>query len=191
MLAIVQTYWKLIRGAKNWLAIALGLFCIAFVAALVVGLVEPGMIEHTIEQLPESNETGFSNFIHIAGNNLMVMLFSWCEGLVMGIMPAWKTVKTGYIGGGIFYEGSFTLWFFGILPHGIIELPAVIISNAFFLKFGLRWVFQKGGTARRRAFVEDFRDSLKIVLLCAVLFCIAASVEAFVTPKILAAAFEK
>jgi stage II sporulation protein M len=191
MRAVVQNYWDLIRGAKKWLAVTGGLFCFAFAAAIVVGLAKPSLIQEMIDQLPSGNETGFSDFIAIARNNVTVMLISWCGSLVLAIGPLWNTLHMGFIGGGLLTVGPLTFWFVSIIPHGIIELPAMLLSNAFFLKFGLRWAFQKGGIARKRAWVADLGDSLKIALLCAVLFCVAATVEAFATPKILDAYVKK
>jgi uncharacterized membrane protein SpoIIM required for sporulation len=191
MRAVVQTYCDLIRGAKKWLAVTSGMFCLAFAAALVVGFAKPGLIQDMVDRLPESNETGFADFIAIARNNVTVMLISWDGSLVLAIGPVWNTLHMGFIGGGFLLEGPITFWLVAILPHGIIELPAMLLSNAFFLKFGLRWAFQKSGTARKRAVVADFRDSLKIALLCAVLFCVAASIEAFATPLFLDAYAKK
>ena len=101
-----------------------------------------------------------------------------------------NTLGMGFISGGLLVDGSLAYWFLAAFPHGIIELPAMLLSNTFFLKLGLRWAFQKDATARKRAFITDFQDSLKIALLCGVLICVAATIEAFATPKILAA-YEK
>jgi predicted metalloprotease with PDZ domain len=48
-------------------------------------------------------------------------------------------------------------------------------------------MFQKTAGERKRTFVTDLQSSLKIGLLCACLIFIAAMIEAFATPKILAA----
>jgi uncharacterized membrane protein SpoIIM required for sporulation len=90
----------------------------------------------------------------------------------------------GSLCGGLLVDYTFPYSLVLTVPHGIIEVPAMRLSNAFFLKLGLRWVFEKGETARKKAFISDFRDSLKIVLLCAALLCIAATIEVFATRKI-------
>jgi uncharacterized membrane protein SpoIIM required for sporulation len=190
MRAVVQTYWDLIRGAKKWLAITLGLFSLAFAGAVVVGLAKPSLIEEMVEHLPRGNETGFPAFILLVKHNVTVMLITWCGSLVLAIAPVLNTLGMGFISGGLLVDGSLACWFLAIFPHGIIELPAMLLSNTFFLKLGLRWAFQKDATARKGAFVTDFQDSLKIALLCGVLICVAATIEAFATPKILAA-YEK
>jgi uncharacterized membrane protein SpoIIM required for sporulation len=187
MRVIVHTYWDLIRGAKKWLAITLGLFCLAFAATVVVGFAKPSLIEGMMDKLQGGTETGFPAFIVIVKHNLMLMLGTWCGSLVLAVTPVWNTLGMGSLCGGLLVDDGFTYSFFGTFPHGIIEVPTILLSNAFFLKFGLRWAFQKGTTARKRAFVTDFRDSLRIFLLCAVLLCVAATIETFATPKILTA----
>ena len=190
MRALLQNYWSLIRGAKQWLGITLGLFSLAFAGAVVVGLAKPSLIQEMVDHLPGGNETGFPAFIFFVKHNVTVMLITWCGSLVLSITSVLNTIGMGFIFGGLLVDGSLAYWFLAIFPHGIIELPAMLLSNTFFLKLGLRWTFQKDAAARKRAFVTDFQDSLKIALLCVVLICVAAAIEAFATPKILAA-YEK
>jgi uncharacterized membrane protein SpoIIM required for sporulation len=187
MRALAHTYWDLIRGARKWLTITLGLFSLAFAGAVAVGLAKPSLIAEMVKQLPGGNETGFPAFILFVKHNVTVMLITWCGSLVLAITPVLNTLGMGFISGGLLVDGSFAYWFLATFPHGIIELPAMLLSNTFFLKLGLRWTFQKDATARKRVLVTDFQDSLKIALLCAVLICAAAVIEAFATPKILAA----
>lgn len=183
--AIAKTYWDLIRGAKKWLAATVGLFCIACAAGIVVGLLKPAAISDTIKGIHTDDLTGFADFAQIARHNVKSMLVMWCGSLILGILPVLETVFTGFIGGGLLATGPFGFWFLGIVPHGIIELPAMLLSNAFFLRFGVRALLQKDPLTRRQTLFADFRDCLKIALLCAVLFVVAASIEAFATTNLL------
>jgi uncharacterized membrane protein SpoIIM required for sporulation len=190
MPAIAQDYWDLIRGAKRWLAVTLGLFFFGAAVAIVLGFSQPSVIQRVIqvlEDLPRGPEIGFPGFIHFFKHNLTVMLITWCGSLVLAIPPVLDTLVMGFILGVALVDNSLAFCFLAICPHGIMELPAIFISNAFFLRLGLRWAFQEDATARKRAFVTDFRGSIKIALLCAVLICGAAVLEAFATPKFLAA----
>jgi uncharacterized membrane protein SpoIIM required for sporulation len=183
--ALAKTYWDLIRGAKRWLAVTIGLFAIAFVAGIVVGLIKPAVVSETIKGVHTDNLTGFADFSQIATHNVKSMLIMWGGGLILGILPMLETVFIGFAGGGLLARGPFGFWFLGIVPHSVIELPTMLLSNAFFLRFGLRALFQKDPLTRRQTLFADFRDCLKIALPCAVLFVVAASIEAFGTANLL------
>lgn len=190
MLAPAQSYWTLIRSAKTWLAATLCLFSFGFAVGLVLGLTKPGLIDLVLEHLPGGSETGFPAFILILKHNLMVMAVTWCASLVLAIAPLGMILANGFLVGGLLGFGEISYGVLALLPHGSIELPAILLSNTFFSRLGLRWAFQKNGTDRKRTFVTDFKDSFKIATFCALLFLVAAMIESFATPKILAA-YEK
>ncbi|MGO8926575.1 MAG: stage II sporulation protein M [Limisphaerales bacterium] len=189
MLALAQAYWDLIRGAKKWLAVTLGLFFLATAAGVVIGITEPGLVDQVCEHLG-GPETGFAAFIIILKKNLRAMLISWCGSLVLAIGPLFHTLAVGLLFGALLVHGGVSYFLVAALPHGTVELPAILLSNTFFLRLGVRWAFQKNATERKRSFVTDFQNSLRIGLLCAFLFLLAAAIESFATPKILAA-YEK
>jgi predicted metalloprotease with PDZ domain len=83
-------------------------------------------------------------------------------------------------------DRSLVYCFLSLFPHGVIEIPVILLSDAFFLRLGLRWVFQKTAGDRKRTFVTDLKHSVAVSALCAVLLCIAALIEAFATPKLIA-----
>jgi uncharacterized membrane protein SpoIIM required for sporulation len=183
---LAQSYWSLVRGAKTWLAITLGLFFLATAAGVVVGITKPGLVDQVCEHIG-GPETGFAAFIIILRTNLRAMLLSWCGSFLLAIAPLLHTVLVGLLLGGLLVHGGVSYFLVAALPHGTIELPAILLSNTFFLRLGLRWAFQKNASERKRTFVIDFKNSLRIGLLCAFLFLVAAAIEAFATSKTVAA----
>jgi len=186
MEALAQAYWNLIRAARKWLAITLGLFLLAAAAGVVIGITKPDLMDQVCEHLG-GPETGFAAFIVILKTNLRAMLMSWRGSLVLGIAPLLHTLAVGLLAGGLLVHRGVSYFLVAALPHGTVELPAILLSNTFFLRLGLRWAFQKNGTERKRTFAKDFQNSLRIGLLCALLFLVAAAIEAFVTSKTVAA----
>jgi len=74
----------------------------------------------------------------------------------------------------------------GILPHGIFELPAVMIGSAAMLYMGVALVTPQTGKSMGEVIIELFADWLKIFLgLVVPLLAIAAVIEAYVTPVLL------
>jgi stage II sporulation protein M len=186
MPTLAQAYWNLIRGAKKWLAFTLCLFCFGFAGAVVLGIAKPTLIEQLVEHLHGNPETGFPALILYLKHNLTAVLIIWCGGLVPAIAPLLTALVEGFILGALLVDEPVLCWFLSIFPHGIVEIPAILLGSAFSLRLGLRWIFQKTAGERKRTFVKDLKNSLKIGLLCMFLIFIAAMIETFATPKIFA-----
>jgi len=112
----------------------------------------------------------------IAG--LFPLFFVVSNGLVIGIMLEMVMNKLGAAGGAVVFAA-------GILPHGVLELPAVLISTAIGLRLGyaaLRSVAKGDGEV-----AAQLKEGLLIFLfwILPILF-LAAFIEAFVTGAVLA-----
>jgi hypothetical protein len=73
--------------------------------------------------------------------------------------------------------------FFGlIIPHGLLELTAVVIAGGAGLRLG--WsIISPGDRSRSAAIADEGRRSVTIVLGLILVFGVAALIEAFVTPS--------
>jgi uncharacterized membrane protein SpoIIM required for sporulation/ABC-type transport system involved in multi-copper enzyme maturation permease subunit len=97
-------------------------------------------------------------------------------GAVLGILPAL----------GI---SPWLVFISGILPHGIVELPSVILLSAAVLNMGLRLVTPEAGRSIGETMIVTFADVIKILIaVCIPLLILAALIEANLTPNILIAA---
>jgi uncharacterized membrane protein SpoIIM required for sporulation len=67
-------------------------------------------------------------------NNLSVSLVAFALGITLGVGTAWVMFQNGMFMGvlaAIFFEaGEFTAFCTGILPHGVLEIPAALIGGA-------------------------------------------------------------
>ena len=74
----------------------------------------------------------------------------------------------------------------GILPHGIFEIPALILSSAAVLHIGIALVTPRVQQTLGEVLIESIADWLKIGLgLVLPLLTIAAVIETWVTPLLL------
>jgi uncharacterized membrane protein SpoIIM required for sporulation/ABC-type transport system involved in multi-copper enzyme maturation permease subunit len=72
-----------------------------------------------------------------------------------------------------------------ILPHGIFEIPAILIAGAAILKMGASLATPAQGKSIGEAWLRSFANWVKIMVAVVVpLLLIAAAVEALVTPRI-------
>jgi stage II sporulation protein M len=80
---------------------------------------------------------------------------------------------------------------FGILPHGIFEIPALILASAAILYIGIILVTPRPQLTLGEVLIEAIADWTRIGLgLVLPLLTIAAIIETWVTPVLLAAALK-
>jgi stage II sporulation protein M len=128
-------------------------------------------------------------FLLILRNNLLVgalilLLAPMTLGAFGGIATLLNGFVVGYVGG-VFFDFS-RLGFFacGIVPHGVFELPALVLAAAFALRVGASMVrpSTEGWLAGMGLALSDYaRGALVFVPL----FALAALIEAYVTPAIM------
>ncbi len=83
-----------------------------------------------------------------------------------------------------------TLTLNGLLPHGIFEIPALILASAAMLRIGVVLVTPQMGRSLGEVVLESLADWTKIAVgLVLPLLLIAAVIETYVTPVLLASAF--
>jgi uncharacterized membrane protein SpoIIM required for sporulation len=83
-----------------------------------------------------------------------------------------------------------TLTINGLLPHGIFEIPALILASAAMLRIGVVLVTPQIGRSFGEVVLELLADWTKVVVgLVVPLLLIAAVIETYVTPVLLATAF--
>jgi uncharacterized membrane protein SpoIIM required for sporulation len=83
-----------------------------------------------------------------------------------------------------------TLTVTGLLPHGIFEIPALILASAAMLRIGVVLVTPQMGRSLGEVMLELLADWAKVAVGVVIpLLLIAAVIETYVTPLLLASAF--
>lgn len=125
-------------------------------------------------------------FVNIAANNWLVATGGSYGGLAFGVPQASELLFNGVIIGalaGLFDRVGFLAL---VAPHGIIELPALAVSGG--LGFHLGRVGY--GAVRGRLSATDVGEELgrafEVLVGLALVFVVAAFIEAFLTPRIAA-----
>ena len=120
-------------------------------------------------------------------NNLLASLQMMMLGVVLGIPPLFGLFTNGALLGSVAVLAAekFQIFHFivlGILPHGIFELPAFMISAAFGLKAGFHIVFPLSGKKRGESLVTIWREYWSVFPLILNLLILAAIFEVLITP---------
>jgi uncharacterized membrane protein SpoIIM required for sporulation len=117
-------------------------------------------------------------------NNIRVSLVAFAMGALL--LPAvlllvYNGLNVGMAGGLFVAEGQAGQFFGLILPHGLLELTAVIIAGGAGLQMGWALV-APGDRTRGTALAEEGRRSVALVLGTILAFVVAGLIEGFVTP---------
>lgn len=132
-------------------------------------------------------------FLYIFGNNVRVVFVILLLGAVSFSVAGFMAfiANMSLVGGvlGVMQMIGISPWpifLAGILPHGIIELPAVILASAGVLHMGVMLVTPDARRTFGEVYLEAFADWAKIFIgLVLPMLLVAAAIEAFITPLLL------
>ncbi len=121
----------------------------------------------------------------IITNNISVALQSFALGITAGIGTCYILLYNSLMLGGFaahFVNHELTMQFCTfILPHGILEIFAILVSAAAGLKLGLSFAIP-GNLKRFDALRVASRESVLLVLGTIPMFIVAGLIESFITP---------
>ena len=156
-----------------------------------------GLKNYNIVDLPKSRIIiipEFDNFTHenlsfesILTNNVRVILTCIFGSLFLSVPTLLTLFRNGFILGFQTISSLSTIGFqvFAyVLPHGIFEIPAIIIAGAAGLKIPYEIIRYLAGKKETILTKEDIKEYLTLALISIILIVIAAFIEAYVTPKI-------
>ncbi|WP_143423305.1 stage II sporulation protein M [Halegenticoccus soli] len=125
-------------------------------------------------------------FVNIAANNWLVGASAAYGGVALGVPTATTLLFNGVVVGalaGVFDGVAFLAL---VAPHGVIELPAIAVAGGLGFHLGrVGWDALRG--RRDAASVgEEIGRAFDVLLGLALVFVVAAFVEAFLTPRVAA-----
>jgi stage II sporulation protein M len=195
---------SIIRANSKFLMIGLGIFLVS----ILLGYLNADSIQKVAAELLRELDriarkigqhgTPLYTFWVIFENNVLAAMSMIGLGVFLGIYPILALTSNGILLG--FMLKTFALkglnpimvLLLGILPHGIVEISAVILAASIGIKFGV-FIFRlfghvlsgrSGGTI-----VEEFKQGLNelpyIVGSVVVLLFLAAIIESTVTPYLI------
>jgi len=206
---IVDWYRKGVRLSVKRLGYALpitiGVFVLAFVGGVVIGLL-PEWNLNLPQNMPLNSVAGSINIysdlffgenaiIAIAWQNARILLAAallamFTFGAAAVILTPLVYVVLGYVLSQVIlagYNPSFMLA--AIIPHGIVEIPVIVLATAAALRLGAVITRPPRGYTVGHAWTVTFGDTIKIALgLILPGLLIAAFLEATLTPVIVRAA---
>lgn len=179
---------------KLWLIVAIFLFGLG----LVLGLAIPaGILSLSSEDIAAIKKMAdflaplpkSSIFIFIFVKNVSVVLISIAFSPIFCLLPIMALVLNGGLIGlvstTVIQEKSLGYLLAGLLPHGIFELPALIMGEAVALSFGATVVLALFKKERGNLLLPNLRKNFRYLVIAFALLLVAAIVETYVTPLLL------
>lgn len=200
----VKELWQQLRSMKKYI----GVSTVIFLFGLVLGYlnVYESLMEATVESMKEllgeveSGPLSLGWFGLILMNNLSTILYVIFLGVFFAFVPGYFLVINGmvigYLASHLSGEQAALRFVVSILPHGILELPAIVIAGAFGIRFGFLFldtiISLPVAAARSRVRVKlqvFMRTTLSLTVYLFVILLIAAVIEVTITPWLLNAIF--
>ena len=196
-----RALWQFYRAdLGEWLLMTAAAFLVICLLAFGVGVINknlPEVIINYFNQLLQANnvvsDDGGINLPALLGNNLRATLVAAALGIVpfvyLTVLPlAMNAAVIGAVlaASSAMGAGLWQMVVLGLLPHGVFELPAILLGMAMGLRLcaGLSAAIRKKPGAPRP---EELLPQLvrQYVCFCLPLLTVAAVVETFVTPVLM------
>jgi stage II sporulation protein M len=181
-------------GFKRWLFTAVFLFAAGLAWGLVTSVEAPDILTENAAALEEIADflvplSQPSVFLFIYAKNVAAVLVSFALSPVLCLVPVVALVLNGGLIGLIsvltIQEKSLAFLLAGVLPHGIFELPALIIGEAAALNFGAAVIAALFRQDKKERLLTALRQNARYLLISAILLFPAALIETYLTPLLL------
>jgi len=184
---------------RFWVLIAGGLFIIGSWAGIVFSTIDTTGISDLFYEQASTLEDIVTDFdlapfqvttaVFIFLKNASALVISFLFSPFLCILPIvallFNSAFLSFISVIIIEEESLGFLLAGLLPHGIFEIPSLIIGEAAALSLGVALIVALFTMDRGHRLLPRFKISLKYFLIALGLLVPAAIIETFVTPLLI------
>lgn len=179
---------------KRWLFVAVLLFVIGLGWGLVTSVEAPDILTENAAALEEIADflvplSQPSVFVFIYAKNVAAVLVSFALSPLLCLIPvialALNGGLIGLVSALVVQEKSLAFLLAGILPHGVIEVPALIIGEAAALNFGTAVMLSLFRQDKKERFLTALRQNTRYLVISLILLFPAALIETYLTPLLL------
>lgn len=178
---------------RGWILVAVGLFA----TGAAFGLAMPENVADVfaddlaaIEELAKLlGPFKITTAVFIFLKNVTALLFSFIFSPLFCLVPVIALTVNGwllsFVSVTVIKQESVGLLLAALLPHGIFELPALIIGEAAALSFGTMAITALVSKKRRDQLSPNLKQNVKYLALAFALLLPAAIIETYITPLFL------
>lgn len=182
---------------RIWVFVAIGFFAAGIAAGIAFSLTIPDdTVAFFSDELAYFSDLGdilepsqISTFFFILINNIYALLYTFIFSPLLCLLPVFSLLLNGSIislvGVLVAQERSVGFVVAGLLPHGIIEVPAFLLGEAAALGFGFAVMAALFSAKRRPQLLPTFRHNIRYVIIAIIMMVPAAIIETWITPLLL------
>jgi len=119
--------------------------------------------------------------VFIFFKNAFALLFSFIFSPILCLLPiltlGFNGLLISYISVIVTQEASLSFLLAGLMPHGIFEIPALIIGDAAALRFGAMAIIALIFKDRRKVLLPSLKQNMRYLLLAIVMLIPAAIIS--------------
>ena len=190
----------LINSIKNfffenrcWLKFTAIWFAATALIGAVVFFIQPDLLDRIValftQKFGASPALDSSLAQQIFNQNAIVCGIALFGGLLLGILPAIIVGVNGFLLGFVAMAAlsignplaGVIVLIVGVVPHGLFEVPAFLVSASLGLRLGLEWLGGGASGQRWNVLKQNFINSVGYFAVIVVLLFLAAMIEVFVS----------
>ncbi|WP_018131488.1 stage II sporulation protein M [Effusibacillus pohliae] len=187
---------SVIRHNRGYIGFSLILFVLGLLIGVVFFETLHGFLKQYLEKIQSLASGAKDDHLNLAWlifkNNLLASFGLLVSGIFLSIFAINGIVLNGMVVGYALVlmgkTGQVPVWalvLLGILPHGVLEIPAFLLAGAMGIKLGYMWLRPIAGKSRWSSFRHAFAETLNVTPVIVGLLLGAAAMEGFVTPALL------
>lgn len=175
---------------RIWIFIAAGLFIIGIVLGLTMSGDIAGLLAQDLAALQELGailgpfKLTTAAFIYL--KNVTALLFSFILSPILCLAPIVALMLNGwllaFLSVAVLEQQPLGVLLGGLLPHGILEIPALIIGEAAALSFGAMTMTAVIFKEKRSQLKPHLKRTARYLILAFALLLPAAIIETYITP---------
>jgi stage II sporulation protein M len=183
-----------LKDLRKFIYVSVALFLIFYAAGYIMGIENHANSDSALNNYarqisPSIGQPQDVEMMSIFINNAWISLTEIVLGLLIGFWPVFYTlyfgIRLGLIDSSIVTSQGIFYAVIGTIPHGIVELPALLLSAAIGLRYGYvilnSLVLRKGGPVKKELFM-----GMAFFVMCILpLLFVAAFLESYITPALL------
>ena len=178
---------------KRWIFVAVGLFAIGMAIGLAIPTTLADFLAEDLAALEELaailGPFQISTALFIFFKNVSALVISFIFSPFLCLTPILALTANGlvlsFISTLVIQEESLGLLLAGLLPHGIFELPALIMGEAAALSFGATAMVALISKEKRSRLKPNLKQNLRYLVFAFILLLPAAVIETYITPLFL------
>lgn len=170
------------RGNPGYLLAAAGLFAVGFAAGWVVASPFVGQIQASITARAAATIPPVAA-VEFMANNLTVAIGTAFAGSAVGV-PAATALWFNGLFFGIYFrlEAHLVELVAFVLPHGVVEIPAILVAGAVGLRLGVVTWRTWSGASSAPDLADALEEAFWVLVGVGLLLVLAGLIEGFVSP---------